>query len=133
MYGGIALAPNYVWLRSRDDASSLASIRRALPDLQDRRMLITANQENSLHVDITGVLAMGVGAALLLALLGTLLSSWLNASNRLTSFAILRALGMAPRQVTAVLLWEQGFVYLLGFLLGSGLGLMLTIFAAPTV
>jgi ABC-type lipoprotein release transport system permease subunit len=133
---GMALSPNYVWLRSKDDAASLASIRESgglLPGLQDRRMLITANQENSVHVDIIGVLAMGVGAALLLALIGTLLSSWLNASNRLTSFAILRALGMAPRQVAVVLLWEQGFAYLLAFLLGSGLGAMLTTFAAPAV
>ncbi len=55
-------------------------------------------------------------------MIGTLLSSWLNASNRLTNFAVLRALGMATRQVSAVLLWEQGFVYILAFLLGTGLG-----------
>jgi len=66
-------------------------------------------------------------------LIGTLLSSWLNASNRLTNFAVLRALGMATRQVSAVLLWEQGFVYILAFLLGTGLGGMLTIFVAPAV
>ena len=30
---GIALSPNYVWLRTRDDASSLASIRSSLPGL----------------------------------------------------------------------------------------------------
>ncbi len=130
---GTALSPNYVWLRTSDDATSLAHIRSTLPDLQDRRLLTTANQENSVHIDIIGVLAIGVGAALLLALIGTLLSSWLNASNRLTSFAVMRALGMAPRQVAAILLWEHGFVYLLALLLGTGLGAILTIFAAPAV
>jgi ABC-type lipoprotein release transport system permease subunit len=130
---GTALSPNSVWLHTQDDVTSLARIRASLPDLQDRRLLITANQENSVHIDIIGVLAIGVGAALILALIGTLLSSWLNASNRLTSFAVMRALGMAPRQVAAILLWEQGFVYLLAFLLGTGLGAALTTFAAPAV
>ncbi len=130
---GTALSPNSVWLRTKDDASSLAHIRSALPDLQDRRMLTTSNQENSVHIDIIGVLAIGVGAALILALIGTLLSSWLNASNRLTSFAVMRALGMAPRQVAAILLWEYSFIYLLAFLLGTGLGAILTIFAPPAV
>jgi len=128
-----ALAPNTVWLRTNDDASSLARIRNMLPDLQDRRMLTTTNQENSVHLDIIGALAIGVGAALILALIGTLLSSWLHASNRLTSFAVMRALGLAPRQVAALLLWEQGFIYLLAFLLGTGLGAMLTVFVAPAV
>lgn len=130
---GMSLSPNYVWLHTRDDASALASIRRVLPDLQNRRLLTTANQENSTHVDIMGVLAIGVGAALILALLGTLLSSWLHASSRLTSFALVRALGMAPRQIASVLLWEQGFVYMLALLLGCGLGSLLTIFVAPAV
>lgn len=128
-----ALAPNTVWLRTNDDASSLAHIRNMLPELQDRRMLTTTNQENSVHLDIIGALAIGVGAALILALIGTLLSSWLHASNRLTNFAVMRALGLAPRQVAALLLWEQGFIYLLAFLLGTGLGAMLTIFVAPAV
>ncbi len=130
---GMALAPNTVWLRTNDDASSLAHIRNMLPDLQDRRMLTVLNQDNSTHLDIIGALAIGVGAALLLALIGTLLSSWLNAFNRLTSFALMRALGMAPREVAALLLWEQGFVYILAFLLGTGLGAMLIVFVAPAV
>ena len=130
---GTKLSPNTVWLRTTDDASSLAHIRNMLPGLQDRRVLTTANQENSVHLDIIGALAIGVGAALILALIGTLLSSWVHASNRLNSFAVMRALGMAPRQVAALLLWEQGFIYLLAFLLGTGLGAMLTIFVAPAV
>lgn len=130
---GTTLSPNYIWLSTYDDTDSLANIRRTLPALQDRRLLTTTNQENSVHVDIIGVLAIGVGAALILALLGTLLASWLNASNRLMSFALMRALGMAPRQIAALLLWEQYFVFTLAFLLGFGLAALLTNFAAPAV
>lgn len=119
-----ALAPNNVWLRTSDDSSALAHIRNILPGLQDRRMLAASNQENSAHMDIIGELAIGLGVALLLALIGTLLSSWVNASSRLTGFALMRALGMDPRQVAALLLWEQGFVYLVAFLLGTGLSIV---------
>ncbi len=130
---GLALAPNFVWLRVHDDASSLASVRQALPNLQDRLQLTSDNQEDAVHLDIIGVLAIAVGAALILALVGTLLASWLHASNRRTNFAIARALGMAPRQVAAVLLWEQGFVYVVALLLGTALGALLTLFVAPAV
>jgi len=128
-----ALAPNNIWLRTSDDPSQLAHIRSILPRLQDRRMLAASNQQNSAHMDIIGELAIGLGVALLLALIGTLLSSWYDASSRLTSFAIMRALGMDPRQVAALLLWEKGFVYLLAFLLGIGLGAQLIVFVVPAV
>lgn len=130
---GMTLSPNYLWLRTYDDTASLVNIRRTLPELQDRRLLTISNQENSVHVDIIGVLAIGIGTALILALVGTLLSSWLNTSNRLTSFALLRALGMAPRHIASLLLWEQGFIYILAFVIGFGLGNLLTFFAAPAV
>ena len=130
---GTPLLPNELFLRTHSDATSLSSVRQAFPDLADRRLLTTANQENSVHLDIVGVLAIGVGAVLVLALIGTLLSSWLNAASRRTSFAVMRALGMAPRQIAAVLQWEQGFIYAIAFVAGIALGAMLTIFVAPTV
>ena len=128
-----ALAPNNIWLRTTDNPSVLAHIRSILPGAQDRRMLAANNQDNSAHIDIIGALAIGLGASLLLALIGTLLSSWVHSSSRLTSFALMRALGMDPRQIAALLLWEQGFIYLLAFLLGIGLGALLIIFVAPAV
>ncbi len=127
------LPPNYIWLRTKQDTASLASLRNALPTLSDRFTLITTIQNDPSHLGVIGVLYIAVGTALVLALLGTLLLSWLNASNRLTSFAIARALGMAPRQIARVLLWEQGFTYLLALLLGIGLGAMLTLFIPPAV
>lgn len=127
------LAPNFVWLSSYDDTASLSNIRQTLPDLNDRRLLTTTNQQSGAHLDIIGMLAIGVAVAVILALTGTLLSSWLNATSRRTSFAVIRALGMRPRQVAAVLLWEQGFVYLLAFALGIGLGILLISFVPPIV
>jgi ABC-type antimicrobial peptide transport system permease subunit len=130
---GTSLVPNMMWLRTRDDAASLASVRHTFPDLADRRQLTSDYQENNIHLDIIGVLMIGIGAVLVLSLVGTLLSSWLNATNRRSNFAVMRALGMAPRQIAAVLFWEQGFVYVIAFVLGIGLGAMLITFVAPTV
>jgi ABC-type antimicrobial peptide transport system permease subunit len=128
-----ALSPNRIWLRTNDDATSLARLRNILPDLNDRNQLIATIQNNPDYLSIIGVMYIGVGAAFVLALVGTLILSWLNASNRLTNFAVARALGMAPRQIAAVLLWEQSLVYILALFLGLSLGTMLTMFVAPTV
>jgi hypothetical protein len=78
-----------------------ARIRALLPDLNDWRAILTILRNNPDHLGIIGVLSIGIAAALLLALLGTLISSWFNASTRLTGFAVARALGMSPRQVVA--------------------------------
>jgi ABC-type lipoprotein release transport system permease subunit len=130
---GNTLDPNFVWLKTASDASSLSSVRRAYPTLEDRRALITSNQTNPLYVNVIGVLDLSIATALLLALIGVLFFSWLNASGRLTNFAVLRALGMAPRQIAAVLLWEQGSIYILALLLGLTLGSFLQTFIGPAL
>lgn len=131
--GGGTLSPNTIWLQTRSDAASLASVRHAYPSLQDRRAILDTLQKDDLHVNIIGLLGAGVATALLLALAGTLFSAWLNASNRLTSFAILRALGMAPGKIAAVLLWELGIICAAALALGVGLGYLLTTLTGPVL
>jgi ABC-type antimicrobial peptide transport system permease subunit len=125
-------APNYIWLRTNNNAASLAHIRSVLPYANDRRSTLTTMQNDADHLGVVGVMALGIAAALILALIGTLLSTWLNAASRLTNFAVTRALGMAPSQIAAMLLWEQGIIYGLALLLGIGLSAMLMLFVAPT-
>ena len=131
--GGGTLSPNHVWLQTRSDAASLASVRNAYPALDDRRTILATLQQDDLRINITGLLGAGVATALLLALAGTLFSAWLNASNRLTSFAILRALGMAPGKIAAVLLWELGIICAAALALGVGLGYLLTTLVGPVL
>jgi ABC-type antimicrobial peptide transport system permease subunit len=69
--------------------------------------------------------------ALSLALLGMLIVSHASIASRRTNFAALRALGMAPRQIAAVLIWEHGVLYLLALALGLGLGGLLSFNAVP--
>jgi hypothetical protein len=134
------LTPNTVWLRTDDDAAALASVRAALTsgDLQldgvlDRRKMLADAQGDPLQINLVGALGLGAVTALALALIGAWLASWLNARSRLTGFAVLRALGTTPRQILALLLWEQGIVYASALGLGLLLGLLLAQGALPAL
>jgi ABC-type antimicrobial peptide transport system permease subunit len=138
--GQAAPTPNEVWLRTSDDPATLSGIRAALGSgttrldrLLDRRQLIDEQQTDPLQISFFGVLGLGATTAVLLALLGTWLASWLNARARLTSFAVLRALGTTPRQTMRILLWEQGIVYASALALGIALGGLLEQAVLPTL
>ena len=131
---------NYIWLRSSDSPTALARIRGMLNDGSlalgpafDRRALLLQMQQDPLYLIITGLLFLGMIATLLLALIGTLLASWLNARSRLTSFAVLRALGGTPRQIGSTLAWEQTTVYLIATGLGILFGALLAWTTLPNL
>jgi hypothetical protein len=136
----VDVAPNTVWLRTSDDAGALGSVRDALKNsdlklssLLDRRQILADAESDPLEFDLTGALGLGAGLALLLALVGAWTASWLNARSRLTSFAVLRAIGTTPRQILSLLLWEQGIVYVSALALGLLLGLVLALAALPAL
>ncbi|MDQ2715208.1 MAG: ABC transporter permease [Chloroflexota bacterium] len=131
---------NYAWLRTNNDPTSLARIRDALNNsdlrlgpLNDRRAILDDLTHDPLYLTLVGVLAIGTTTALLLALLGNLLASWLSARGRLTNFAVMRALGTSPRQVAGVLTWEQGIIYALAIGLGIVSGLLFSLFVVPSL
>ncbi len=71
---------NHIWLHTRDDAASVASVRIALArlnllNLSDRRAILAALNTDPLYLILSGTLTIGTVAALLLALIGTLLTS----------------------------------------------------------
>ena len=132
--------PNRVWLKTRGDATSLATVRHALTnpalllsDVNDRRAIIANLLSDPLYLDLSALLILGAIMALLLALVGSLLASWLSVRTRLTNFAVLRALGTDPRQLASILTWEQGIVYAGALLLGSIFGILLSILALPSL
>lgn len=136
----VALTPNYAWLRTRDDASSLATVRKQvtqkpllLGQLNDRRSLQTTMYKDPLYLNFAGVLALGAIAPVLLALVGNLLVSWWNARNRIDGFVVLRALGTSASQLANVLLSEQAIIYLTALVLGLLFGLVLSTLALPAL
>jgi ABC-type lipoprotein release transport system permease subunit len=129
---------NYAWLRTSDNPADVAHVRQvlsspalALGNLQDRRALIAINDGDPLALNLLSALSLGVGAALLLALLANILLPVLNVRARLTSFAVLRALGTRSAQVTHILTWEQGITLVTALLLGLLFGALLALAAVP--
>jgi hypothetical protein len=132
------LRPNHVWLRTSDEPTALARVRTALESgplrletWQDRRALLEQMQQDPLYLALSGVLWLGTVTTLLPAVLGALLASWLTVRVRLTRFALLRALGSAPRQIASTLAWEQGIVFAVALLLGVGFGAVLVFTSVP--
>src|SRR5579885_2342030 len=141
VFGPLDTPPiNHIWLHTRSDAASLTSVRTALTkpallvtNLSDRRVLLGELNNDPLYLVLGGVLGIGTVTALLLALLGDLLASWLSARTRLTNFAILRAIGTTPQQVASVLIREPGIIYATGLLLGVAFGALLSVTVIPAL
>jgi len=132
------LKANAAWIATRDDAAALASVRAALHtsdlalgSVQDRRQLVDDQRANPLQIDLANTLLIGAATALLLALIGTWVGSWLTTRGRVVNFAALRALGTTPRQLRSMLVWEQVIVYVAGGVLGIILGWVLSLTALP--
>jgi ABC-type antimicrobial peptide transport system permease subunit len=137
--GAVTAPPlNQLWLRTKSDAASLENIRVRLSSLafhlshiMDRRLILTTLQSDPLYLLLVGTLQIGMITALLLAVLGNTLGSWVSARSRQVSFASLRALGATPRQITFVFLWEQAIIYTTGLLLGAAVGALLVFSVLP--
>ncbi len=137
---GNFIAPNYAWLRTSDDAALLAKTRKALSEgqlalvnLNDRRAMIAGLEKDPLYLALLIVLTLGTATTVLLALLGNLTASWLNARSRLINFAVLRALGTMPRQIASVLSWEQTIIYATAIALGALFGTILAATIVPAL
>jgi ABC-type lipoprotein release transport system permease subunit len=131
---------NTIWLHTAGDAASLANVRTALTKagtrlshVSDRWQLLADLTNDPLYLVLGGVLSIGTITALLLALVGDLLASWLSARARLVNFAIVRALGSTLGEVASMLAWEQVIIYVTGLLLGAAFGWLLATNIIPAL
>jgi ABC-type antimicrobial peptide transport system permease subunit len=133
-----SLPLNAVWLRTHDDTASLIAVRKALSKgllqlnpLYDRRAITESLYHDPLYLDLIGVLSLGASTALLLAVVGSLIATWLSARGRLVNFAVLRALGAASPQIARTLTWEQSIIYSTSILLGILFGAIFSTLVVP--
>jgi ABC-type antimicrobial peptide transport system permease subunit len=131
---------NQIWLHTKSDTTSLASVRAALDNpkysiahLVDRRLLLATLQSDPLYLVLDGVLILGTATAFLVALVGGVLASWLSARTRLMSYITLQALGASTRQTSNILMWEQAMVFFTGLLLGVAFGALLIVSVIPAL
>lgn len=82
---------------------------------------------------IIGALTVGFIAAAVFAAVGFAVSATVSARERMVEFALLRALGLTPRQLGWWLVLEQGALVLTSLALGTLVGWVLTTLVLPLV
>ncbi len=122
--------PSEWWLATDParDAATAASLR-ATPysstSVVDRAERATALQTDPLALGVIGALTLGFVAAALFAAIGFAVSAAVAARERLTEFAVLRALGLSQGQLAGWLAVEHALLVVVSLAAGTGLGLLL--------
>jgi hypothetical protein len=124
------------WLQTDPGASTAVAAAVAASTLQSRSIVDRAQVVASLDSDPVGLgtlgaLLLGSIAATAFAVVGFLVGASVATRERLGEFALLRALGLAPRQLWRWLAAENAFLLAVGVLAGTGIGLLLAWLIVP--
>lgn len=126
------------WL-SVDDAraatveATLAARPFETAEVVGRDALTVALATDPVPLGVIGVLGLGSIAAMAFAAIGFLVSATVSTGERRGEFALLRALGLSDRQLSIWLALENTFLLIVGLVLGSVLGLLLSWLVLPFV
>ena len=82
---------------------------------------------------VVGALLLGALASLIFATIGFVASAMVSARERLGEFALLQALGLSHRQLSAWITLENAFLLVIGLLVGTGIGLALAWVVLPFI
>jgi hypothetical protein len=119
------------------DPTAASAVLRANPNLADsvvdRLGLRRAMRDDPLGSGLQGALFLGFLAALALAAIGFAVNAAVSARERLTEFALMRALGISSRQVFGLLGVEQAFLVGLGVIGGLLLGVAVAGLVVPHI
>jgi hypothetical protein len=99
----------------------------------DRAATRARLRDAPLGAALQGALILGFGAALAFAVIAFVVNAAVTAGERQREFAVLRALGVHPRQVAGMLAIEQAYLVVLGLLGGTVLGLVVARLVVPHV
>lgn len=124
------------WLSATDEAAAVATLAEepySVEALVSRTERAAALTEDPVALGVIGALAIGSIAALIVAIIGFVVSAVVSTRERLGEFALLRALGLSPGQLSAWLTIENAFLLAAGVVAGTGLGLVLSWLVLPFV
>jgi hypothetical protein len=125
------------WWVGVDDASADAAAATIRADpisataVIGRRSLARSLASDPVSLGIIGALALGALASLVFAAIGFVVSATVTTSERITEFAILRALGLSGRDLATWVSLENAFLLAFGLAAGSVLGLILAWLVLP--
>ncbi len=122
--------PTEWWLATAPatDAATAAALRAApysSTSVMDRAERAIALQTDPLALGVIGALTLGFVAAALFAAIGFAVSAAVSARERMTEFAVLRALGLSQVQLAGWLAVEHALLVVVSLAAGTGLGLLL--------
>jgi predicted lysophospholipase L1 biosynthesis ABC-type transport system permease subunit len=130
MPGTLFASPNEYWLAVDDERA--AAVAETLREIPFQSAMVAPQHERAqiLRTDpvalgMIGALSIGFVAAIVFALIGFVTSAAVSVRERLTEFALLRAIGLSPRQLAGWLLLEHGFLLAVSLVFGTLLGLAL--------
>ena len=132
------LEPDEWWLATASGRGDAIASTLKLPPYSSPKISTRSDRTLTLRTDpvalgIIGALSLGFVAAALFAAIGFAVSSAVSARERLTEFALLRALGLSTRQLSSWLTLENGLLVFFSMLSGTLLGLLLAYFILPLV
>jgi hypothetical protein len=135
--GDVSLAPTGEWwIGTRAGASAAVAAVVTGPPIAAQVLADRATIERDLAGDplglgVIGILGLGSMAALVFAAIGFLVTTTVSTQERLGELALLKALGLAPRQLLAWLTLESAALLAVGLASGVGLGVLLAWLALP--
>jgi len=116
---------------SSDVASALRDAPFSAQTVVSRAAVFADLVGDPLGLGVIGILGIGSMTALLFAAIGFLVSSTVSIAERLGEFALLKAIGLSPRQLLVWLAMESVSLLVVGLVAGTGLGLVLAWLALP--
>jgi hypothetical protein len=137
LVAGASLLETHEWWLATDPAraggigASLLAAPISADSVVDRADVLADLTGDPLGLGVIGILGLGSIASLLFAAIGFLVSATVSTAERLGEFALLKALGLSPRQLVLWLSAESVALLTVGLLAGTGLGLVLAWLALP--
>ena len=128
----VALAPGIdadAWLQNRALTAGDRVPMSALT-AEDIRSQLTGDV---MTLGVSRLLFMAFGIALILSVVSMVVYAALNAQNRSTQFAVLRALGMSSGRIALIGGFEQAVVFMVAVLLGGVMGALLSGLVLPSL
>lgn len=137
IYDQAPITPYEVWLKMKPDAkvapivTALQAKGIELASLKDVRNELIIQKKLPARGGVFGILSLGFLVSVIVSLIGYMLYWFFNLSSRVVQFGVLRAMGLSRKQLTGMLLLEQGFTAGLSIALGIGIGKLTSYFFLP--
>lgn len=137
IYDQAPITPYEVWVKMKPDAkvapivTALQAKGIELVSVKDVRNELIIQKKLPARGGVFGILSLGFLVSVIVSLIGYMLYWFFNLSSRVVQFGVLRAMGLSRKQLTGMLLLEQGFTAGLSIALGIGIGKLTSYFFLP--